>query len=597
MRKIRSPFLQTLKGRINLESAPFTDRGSRLLVFRKGNSLAIRLAERWAKWEQEVGDYHQRTPMVDGLTISDASGTPLEIRPTAFPQAIDIDTRRGEFWLAFSDDETLFLRLPDGEFIITFRVLAGEGSPDRRGGQFRGDPEHRRNHRNVAYTTNARVLSNDINGDSDGCIRVRMRIRSEADSGWTLNITPRLGLNRSVPPANGVLREAERRWHEWFAGVPPVKDCYRPHYYYAWWVLRAGLIHSRFFLTREAMIPSKTQYIGAWQWDSFFHALAYRHVDRTLAENQLRIMLDHQREDGMIPDAVHDEGVVTEMPLPNSLAVAEVTKPPLIAWTAWQLHSVTGDRDFLDEIYEPLCRWNRWWFEKNDDDRDGIAQYNHPYSSGLDDSPIWDRGMPVESPDLNTYLVMSMDALAKIARTLGFAEEGRKWEAQAEALADNIVRHFWDPRSGVFWPTRNHEPIRVLTPFSLFPLLTGRMPAAIAGELLRHLFCREEFWTEYPIPSVAKNDPRYAPTVMWRGPTWVNINYLFILGLEQAGCVRDARRLRKKTLDLIMRNKDIYEYYHPETGRNCPRAASVFGWSSAVFVDLAIRASREGNAG
>jgi hypothetical protein len=39
-------------------------------------------------------------------------------------------------------------------------------------------------------------------------------------------------------------------------------------------------------------------------------------------------------------------------------------------------------------------------------------------------------------------------------------------------------------------------------------------------------------------------------------------------------------------------NNDIYEYYHPETGDPPPNAASVFGWSSAVFIDLAIKASR-----
>jgi hypothetical protein len=41
-----------------------------------------------------------------------------------------------------------------------------------------------------------------------------------------------------------------------------------------------------------------------------------------------------------------------------------------------------------------------------------------------------------------------------------------------------------------------------------------------------------------------------------------------------------------------MGQNDIYEYYHPETGIAPPRAASVFGWSSAVFIDLAVKASR-----
>ena len=52
-------------------------------------------------------------------------------------------------------------------------------------------------------------------------------------------------------------------------------------------------------------------------------------------------------------------------------------KPPLLGWTALKLFEVSGHKDFLDEIYESVGRWNAWWFNKNDDDHDGIAQYNH----------------------------------------------------------------------------------------------------------------------------------------------------------------------------------------------------------------------------
>ena len=74
-----------------------------------------------------------------------------------------------------------------------------------------------------------------------------------------------------------------------------------------------------------------------------------------------------------------------------------------------------GDREFLDEIYEAVVRWNRWWFDYNDTDGDGLPEYQHPFSSGLDDSPLWDDGMPVTAPDLNTYLVLQEEALARMA--------------------------------------------------------------------------------------------------------------------------------------------------------------------------------------
>jgi hypothetical protein len=48
---------------------------------------------------------------------------------------------------------------------------------------------------------------------------------------------------------------------------------------------------------------------------------------------------------------------------------------------------------------------------------------------------------------------------------------------------------------------------------------------------------------------------------------------------------------------MIVQAGDIYEYYQPETGENPPQAASIFGWSSAVFIDLAIQVAEEAAEG
>jgi hypothetical protein len=595
MIKTNSVFLERLRGRINLEEVPFSERGSRLLVFRRQNSLYIRLAERWAKWEAEVGHYRQRRPVVDDFILTDEQGTPLDLQLTEYPHAIFIETRLGEFWLTFLDEETLYLKLPPARGGIRLRVFAVHARTDRRGGEFKGDPEHRSTHRNVAYTTNARLVQNTVMDGENGYTHVALNYDANVDSALVLNITPRLGLKRNVPPAAVVLDAAVARWHNWFSAVPAVEERFADQYYYAWWILRAGLLSSRFFLTREAMMPSMIHYVGVWAWDAFFHALAYRYIDQELAENQLRILLDHQRADGMLPDAVHDEGVILRWEFRDKAGIpyeAEVTKPPLIGWTALKLYQHSGNRDFLDEIYEPVTRSQDWWFAKNDDDYDGIAQYNHPNSSGLDDSPLWDAGMPVEAPDLNTYLVLQMDALAQIAAILGLDTQAAEWKQKADALSERIVKHFWDDKAGVFWAMRKHEPIQILTPFNLYPLLTGRLEPAIRERVLAHLFNPSEFWLAHPIPTVACSDPHYDPNQMWRGPTWVNINYLFIEGLVRCGYTDAARLLRDKTLELLMRGNGIYEYYNPETGTPPPGAASVFGWSSAVFIDLAIKASR-----
>ena len=194
--------------------------------------------------------------------------------------------------------------------------------------------------------------------------------------------------------------------------------------------------------------------------------------------------------------------------------------------------------------------------------------------------------------DLNTYLCLQQEALGRIAAELGLREEAQRWAQRADEQARRMLRLRWDSDAGLFWATRNNARVDVRTPFNLFPLITGRMPPEVVARLVQHLTDEDEFWTAYPVPTVARNDPKYDPLTMWRGPTWVNVNYLLIEGLERSGYADLAGELRRRTLDMIGRREDIYEYYHPETGEEPPKAASTFGWSAAIFIDLAIQEAR-----
>lgn len=585
---VNSEYLNLLKDRINLRQIPFSERGSRLLIFRSNGYLTFRLAERWFKREGQLSAYRKRPPLIDQWVFTDEQGNPLEIQVTTYPHRIDFETRLGTFSLAFVDIETVMITLPPAHCTIKFNANLDKIQTDRRGGILRITGDIRRS---VAYTTNARIVSHATSplGTENQSVHLHMDA-SDGGKALLLNITPRLGFNRYIPKIDTVMDAAEQRWHQWFASAPQVEEEYRAQYYYAWWIMRAGLISTRFYTTREAMTPSMIHYVGVWQWDAFFHALAYRHVEKHLAQDQIRIVLDHQREDGMIPDAIHDEGTVTRLNFPVD---ADVTKPPLIAWAAYKLYEMDGDHEFLDEIYEPIVRWNNWWFEQNDMDGNGLCEYQHPFSSGLDDSPLWDEGMPVEAPDLNTYLYLQQESLAKIAGVLGNDDDAALWRGRAEAMARRLMEIAWDKESGFFWARRNGSRVNVRTPFNLFPLITGQMPSEITDRLVTHLTDERQFWTRYPVATVAMDDPTYTPGKMWRGPTWVNVNYLLIEGLQRSGYADLARELRRRTLDLINSHDDIYEYYDPVSGENPPSAASMFGWSSAVFIDLAIEAARE----
>ncbi|MEO8610282.1 MAG: trehalase family glycosidase [Chloroflexota bacterium] len=572
--------MDRLHNRIDLTHIPYTERGSRLLVFRKADELNIRLAERWTKREKEFGHYRQRQPLVDHFTLLDGSGNPLHFEVDSYPYVVRLLTAEGTFALTFFDPETLLLRLPKGRFGFAFSVQADQGEADRRGGILKGM-------RSVIYTANAHLVSNQIERIENGHFQVRIMVESQDGDALLLNITPRLGFNRSIPPADAAIETVRQQWQAWFDAAPPVLDAYRSQYEYAWWMMRSGLLNQRFYFTREALVPSKIHYVGVWHWDQFFHAIAFRHVDTRLAEDQLRIVLDHQRPNGMLPDAIFDEGTVTHLTLPVD---EDVTKPPLAAWTALKLYEKSGHLDFLEEIYQPLVRWNSWWMTESVN-ANHLAEYRHPFSSGLDDSPLWDDGMPVVAPDLNTYLCIQQESLARIADLIGLPAEAEQFRRDADQLAQLMLEHLWSEEEGLFWATHLGKPVNTITPFNLLPIWTARLPSAVTERLIQRLTDPAHFWPQWPIPTVSVSDPKFDPMQMWRGPTWTNINYLFVEALTRNGMHDLARQLRQKTLALVMEHQDIYEYYNPLTGERPPKSAPMYGWSAATFIDLAIQES------
>lgn len=578
-------YLNLLRNQIDITQVPFSDRGSRLLVNRYADQsrLYVRLAERLVRLEPGLESYLQRPPFLQDLCLVNNSGDVLDFEISASAEMLEFQTGIGVFRLAFQDSQTLTFGLPPNAISgLRFHAQTELHRRTGTGGELKRV-------RNLAYATNGEIVRNEVSASGNGRV-IEFIVQAGDDCAVTLHFSDRDDLSHPVLPFSSARRNAEKRWQAWFERVPPVSEPYRQKYAYAWWVMFNNLVNPLGYIAYEAMMPTKAFYLGVWLWDSALHAIAFRHIDPELARDQLRVMLAHQLPDGMLPDAIFDEGVISEIEHPVR---GKVTKPPILAWAALKLHESHPSADFLNEVYLPLARCNDWWSRTNDDDADGLAQYAHPYSSGLDNSPLWDRGMPVESPDINTYLNLQMDSLATIAEILGRNEEAAVWRKRAKALTLRMLEDLWDEEAGLFRALRNGQPIPVATPFNLYPLWTGQLPGEITRRLVAHLKNPDEFWGKHMIPTVARNDPAYNPEAMWRGPVWANINYFFIEALQKVGETELARELRRKTLDMIMEQPGIHEYYNPETGEPPATAAAMFGWTAAVFIELALQASAE----
>lgn len=575
-------YFELLRGQIDLTRVPFSDRGSRLVV-QQGpgrSTLQIRLGERLTALDPHPEAYLNRPPFIQSLQFIGSDGQSLPFESSASPDGAVFQTRAGKFKLAFADEDTLAIGLPSqGAAGIRFHVNSqhfrtGEGGEAVR---------------SLVYASNGETIRSEVTTDASGA-GIEYLLHPGRERTILLAIGEAPLLPAEILPFSQIQTRATERWQAWFAPVPPVAEEYAEKYAYAWWVMGNNLISPRGCIRYEATAPSKASYIGLWLWDSALHALAYRHSDPEMARNQIRAFLAMQRPDGMLPDAIFDESAVFELDHPFQ---GPVTKPPILAWAALKVHETAPNMAFLREIYPALARLNTWWFQHNDPEHNGLAQYLHPYSSGLDDSPLWDHGMPAEAPDLNTYLYLSMKSLTRMARLLRKRSEAVLWQQGADMLVQRMMDRLWDEEAGVFRAMHKGRPIPVITPLNLLPLWTGRLPGRVVRRLTANLKNKRKFWGKMMLPTVARDDRAFDPETMWRGPVWANINYFFIEALNAVRKKELARELRTATLNMIMSQPSIHEYYSAETGIPPAKSAPAFGWTAALFIDLALQVSRE----
>ena len=121
----------------------------------------------------------------------------------------------------------------------------------------------------------------------------------------------------------------------------------------------------------------------------------------------------------------------------------------------------------------------------------------------------------------------------------------------------------------------------------MVPLLTGRLPAAVADRLVADLIDPSRFWPRFPVPTVALDEATFDPGTMWRGPVWGNVNLLLAEGLRRSGRAGEADRLGERTIAMLLAQPDFGEYTNPLTGLPPRRAKPMFSWTAAAFLEFA----------
>lgn len=371
-------------------------------------------------------------------------------------------------------------------------------------------------------------------------------------------------------------------------------------------------------------VPAPRLYPHQWTWDSAFAAVGWATLDLERALVELEAVFSGQWEDGRVPHILFHVPTKDYFPGPEIWgrdASSTISTPPVFALALRRLVERGLPAERVAPLLPAVERAHLFFYRHRDPLDWSLAAVVHPWESGRDNGIEWDGAMaaidpdsappfervdkkfvasPEERPTDETYsrfiaivdgirrsgfgagpfavydpctsalLAKGEEDLAWLAREAGVESDAG---ARAERVRSALVQRLWDEPSGRF---RFHDAHagRDATPDVLaayMPLILD-LPEAVRARL--HAGLRQSFAVSWPLPSTSPSEAAFQQRCYWRGPSWVNMNWLLapVVGPE----------LRDRTLELIEQS-GFWEYFDPHSGDGL--GTDQFTWTAALVLD------------
>ncbi len=307
---------------------------------------------------------------------------------------------------------------------------------------------------------------------------------------------------------------------------------------------------------------------------------------------------------------------------------------------------------FLKWIFPKIKAFHRYLYLERNPKDNGLIYIRHPWESGMDNSPLWDKPLDridinkvkipkferkddkiidpeqrpkdidykryiylvdifrknryieekifqecpfiVADPLFNSVLCASNEALIKIADIL---KENYKEIEEWNNLTKRAVRdELYSTKDKIFYGYDfiENELLKEPTAAGFLPLFGGIPNKKQARELLEYMnsasFCHIHEDDCFAIPNYDRTKEHFSRKNYWRGPVWININWMIYQGLKKYGFKKKAEHLEKTILELPIRF-DFYEYFDSYEGKGY--GTKDFSWTAALFIDLAYEQLKE----
>ncbi len=326
-----------------------------------------------------------------------------------------------------------------------------------------------------------------------------------------------------------------------------------------------------------------------FEWDTYFGCYQLSMDNKDLAYANLIAITKEITSDGFVPNFTTIKNKSTDR-----------SQPPVGSRVVNEIYKKYQDKWILNLLFDDLLTWNRWW-PKNRDTNGYLCWGSDPipitpemgsldrrainkmqgakFESGLDDSPMYDsiaydpehHIMKLADVGLMSLYIMDCNALAEIAQVLNKSDIAAELKARA-AKYGKALETLWDEKAGIYL-NKNLESGKLshhLSPTNFYPLL-AKVPSQQKAERMmnEHFYNPKEFWGDYIMPSISRNDPAYS-NEYWRGRIWGPMNFLVYLGMRNYDLPLARVAMVKKSSDLLLKsfndNRTVHENYNPDTG-------------------------------
>jgi len=363
---------------------------------------------------------------------------------------------------------------------------------------------------------------------------------------------------------------------------------------------------------RRVVSPVSRDWSVGWggyvifDWDTFFAATLAGTGDRDLAYANAIETLHEETAAGFVPNYARA----------GDWKSSDRSEPPVGAITVLGLYNRFHDRWFLQEAYEPLLRWNLWWAEHRDiqgyltwgsdgknapenlDDDSRGTRAGAILESGLDNSPMYDdttwneQAHVLEFADvgLMSMYIADCDALASIADTLQRPDDAKDLRDRSARYREKLAT-LWSADKGIFLNKDLHTgkfSMR-LSPTNFYPLMAHAATQEQAKRMVEeHLLNPREFWGEWVISSIARDDPAFKDQNYWRGRIWGPMNYLVYLGLSNYDVPATRKEFAEKSFRLFTKEwtekGHVHENYNAilGTGDDVTSSDRFYHWGALL---------------